>query len=175
MPKTREEKTRMLEEIRERLSRSQSAVLTDYRGLTVEEISDLRRKLRDKGVEFVVVKNTLAWIAARDLGLEGLRPHLDGPTAIAFGVADPVAPAKGVLDFIDEKKKMEVKAGVLAGKVISLEEIKSLAKLPSRTELLARVLGCLQSPLVGLASCLQAPLRGFATAVDALREKQAAG
>lgn len=164
----------MLEDLRGKLSGAQSAVLTDYRGLTVAEVSELRRRLQEKGVEFVVVKNTLAWIAAKELGLEGLRPFLEGPTAIAFGREDPVAPAKGILDFIDDKKKMDVKAGVLQGKVIGLDEVKSLAKLPSRTELLSRLLGCLQGPMVGLASCLQAPLRGFATAVDALREKQAA-
>ncbi len=175
MPKSRQEKARMLEDIRGKFSGAQTAVLADYRGLTVAEVSELRRRLKEKGVDFVVVKNTLAWIAAKEMGLDGLRPFLEGPTAIAFGMEDPAAAAKGVLDFIEDKKKMTVKAGVLDGKVIDLEAVKALAKLPSRAELLARVLGCLQGPLAGLASCLQAPLRGFTTAVDAVREKRAGG
>ncbi len=173
MPKSRSEKERLLAEVREKLSRAQAAVLADYRGLTVAEMDELRRRLREKGVEFRVVKNTLTWLAARDLGLEALKPHLEGPTAIAFGYDDPVAAAKGILDFADETKKMSVKAGVLEGRVIGLDDLKALARLPSRAELLARVLGGLRAPLVNMASCLQAPLRGLVVAVEALRAKQA--
>lgn len=173
MPKSRREKAEILEQVRHRLARCQGAVLTDYRGLTVAEMEDLRRRLREKGVEFAVVKNSLAWIAAREMGLDALKPHLEGPTAIAFGSDDPVAAAKGVVDFVEENKKMAIKAGILEGRVITLEEVKRLARLPSRAELLARVLGGLRAPLVGLAGCLQAPLRGFATAVEGLRAKRA--
>lgn len=163
----------MVAELKDKLARAQSLVLADYRGLTVGEVSDLRHKLRESGVEFKVVKNTLAAIAAREVGMEGLDRFLTGPTAIAIGLDDPVAPAKGLLDFIEERKKMEIKGGVLDGKVIGLAEVKSLARLPSRNELLARVLGALQAPLAGFAGCLQAPLRGFVTAVDALRRRKA--
>lgn len=173
MPKSREAKSAMVAELKEKFSQAQSLVLADYRGVTVEEVSSLRRKLSESGVEFKVVKNTLAGIVARDLGLGELDRFLEGPTAIAFGLNDPIAPAKGLLDFIEERKKMGIKGGVLNGKVIDLADVKSLARLPSRNELLARVLGVMQAPLAGLAGCLQAPLRGFATAVDALQRKQA--
>lgn len=173
MPKSRAEKEALLQEVRDRLRRAQGAVLLDYRGLTVAEMDELRRRLRERGVELRVVKNTLAWLAAREMGLEGLRPHLDGPTAIAFGYDDPVAVAKGVLDYAEETKKVQLKGGVLEGRVIGLAEVKALARLPGRAELLARVLGGLRAPLAGLAGCLQAPLRGFAGAVEALRAKQA--
>lgn len=172
MPKSREAKGAMVKELREKFAQAQSLVLTDYRGVTVEEVSALRRKLRESGVDFKVVKNTLAGIAARDAGLEDLDRLLEGPTAIAFGADDPVAPAKGLLDFIEERKKMEIKGGVLNGKVIDLVAVKALARLPSRTELLARVLGVMQAPLAGFAGCLEAPLRGFANAVEALQRKQ---
>lgn len=173
MPKTREKKAAIVEELREKFQNAQSVVLTDFRGINVEEITELRRKLRESQVDFVVAKNTLTWLVARDMGLDGLKAHLTGPTAIAFGMKDAVAPAKVISDFIKEKKKMEIKAGVLSGKVISLDEVKALADLPPREILLAKLLGCIQAPLVNMASVLQAPLRGFATAVDALRQKQA--
>lgn len=173
MPKSREEKSALVEALREKFSRAEAMVLADYRGLNVAEVNDLRRKLRAAQVEFAVVKNTLAWLVARDMGLEDLRPYLEGPTAIAFGMKDPAATAKGVADFVKDTKKMEIKAGVLNGKVISLDEIKALAELPPREVLLAQVLGCLRAPLAGMASVLQAPLRGFATAVDALHRQRA--
>ncbi len=172
MAKSRAEKAGVLEALRERFSKAESMVLADYRGLDVAEMTELRRKLRESQVEFAVVKNTLAWRVARDLGLEDLRPHLEGPTAIAFGMKDAVAPAKGITNFIKDKKKLEIKAGVLNGKVINLDEVKALAELPSREVLLAKALGCLRAPLAGLATVLQAPLRGFVTAVDALRRER---
>lgn len=173
MSKSREAKGAMVAELKEKFSRAQSFVLADYRGLTVEEVGALRRKLQESGVEFKVVKNTLAGIAARDAGLEGLDRFLEGPTAIAFSPDDPVSPAKGLLNFIEERKKMEIKVGVLNGRVIDFAAVKSLARLPSRNELLAQVLGVMRAPLAGFAGCLQAPLRGFVTAADALQRKNA--
>lgn len=172
--KTKQQKAETLEALREKMGKSQSAILADYMGLNVEEVTELRRKLREAGVEFLVVKNTLVNIVASEMGLDSLKSHLAGPTAIAFGVDDPVAPAKGLSEFMRDKKKMAFKAGVLSGKVISLEEVKALADIEPRPVLLAKALGAMQSPLVGFASVLQAPIRSFATAVDALRKQRAA-
>ncbi len=174
MPKTREEKAQELADLRDKMARAQAMVLTSYQGLNVAEISDLRRRLREARVEFKVVKNTLARLVANELGLAELDPHLTGPTAIAFGLDDPVAPAKGIAEYVRDQKKLEIKVGVLNGKVIGVATVQALAELPPKNELLAKVLGAVQSPLVGLASVLNAPLRGFITAVAALRDQRQA-
>lgn len=172
MPKSREEKAKEFADLKDKLSRAQAAILADYKGLTVAEITELRRKLGASKVDFKVVKNTIATLAARELGLEGLESALKGPTAIAFGYDDPVAPAKGLSEFIKDAKKMEIKAGVLNGKVIGIDDIKKLSELPSKEVILGKLLGCIQAPLVGLASVLQAPIRGCAIALNAIREKR---
>ncbi len=174
MSKSRKQKEAEYAAVKDSLSRAQVAILADYRGLTVEEITELRRKLDASKVEFRVVKNTITGLVAKELGVEGLHSFLEGPTAIAFGYDDPVAPAKGLSDFIKDKKKMEIKAAVLEGRVIGLEEVKRLSELPTKEVLLAKVLGSLQAPLVGLASVLQAPMRGCAIALNAVREKREA-
>lgn len=176
MTKTRQVKAEDLAEIKSKLASVQSAFLTDFRGLNVEEVTDLRRKLHENNVDFKVVKNTLVSIAAREVGLHGLEPYLQGPTAIAYGVDDPAVAAKGLMDFIKNRKKLEVKAGILNGRIITPEDVKVLADLPPRPELLAKLAGCMQSPMVGFARVLQAQLRSFVFAVAALqRQKEAAG
>lgn len=171
-----EEKSQVVAEIRAKIEQSQSWILADYRGITVKEATQLRAKLRNAGVDFKVVKNTLTKRAADELGIVGLDPHLEGPTAIAFGLTDPAAPAKILNDFIKEAKKLTIKAGVVDGKVIDPEGVKALADLPPREVLLAQVLGALQGPLVGLANVLQGPIRKFGYALEDLRkQKEAAG
>lgn len=169
-----EAKKQVVEEIKVRFQNMQAAVLTDYRGLNVAEVTELRNKLRDAGVEFKVLKNTLTQIAANEVGLEGLEPYLAGPTAIAFGVNDPVAPAKILAEFAKVHKALEIKGGVLENKVIDFEGVKALADLPSREVLLAQVLGGMQTPMYGFAGSLQGVLRKFVYALDAVREKKAA-
>jgi len=169
-----ETKKQMVEEIKERLQKIQGAVLTDYRGLNVAEVTELRNKLREAGIEYKVLKNTLTKRAANEIGLEGLDPYLEGPTAIAFGVNDPVAPAKIVSDFAKIHKALEIKAGILENKVIDDSGVKALADLPSREVLLAQVLAGMQSPMYGFAGSLQGILRKFVYALDAVREKKAA-
>lgn len=164
----------VVKEIKEKLEASQGAVLTDYRGLDVAEVTELRNKLRDAGVEFKVVKNTLTRIAANQIGLEGLDPYLEGPTAIAFGLNDPVAPAKILSDFAKAHKDLEIKAGILEGRVIGIDGVKALADLPSREVLLAKVLGGMQAPMYGFAGVLQGTLRSLVYALNAVREKKAA-
>ncbi|KUK83889.1 MAG: 50S ribosomal protein L10 [Pelotomaculum thermopropionicum] len=172
MPISREQKEVVVKELKEKFESAQSAVLTDYRGLNVAEATRLRRKLREGGCEFKVVKNTLTGLAARQVGLTGLDPYLEGPVAIAFS-QDPVAPAKILSEFIRENKKMVIKAGVLEGKVLDARKVKDLADLPSREVLLARVLGGMQSPLSGTASVLAGTLRSFVYALEAIRKQRA--
>jgi large subunit ribosomal protein L10 len=162
----------IVQEVKEKLSKSQVVILTDYRGLNVAEITDLRRQLREEGIEFKVVKNTLTKIAAGELGYESLKDHLEGPTAVAFGYQDPVTAAKILAKFAKGNEKLEIKAGMLAGGVIDLEAIRALADLPSREVLLGRVLGAFQSPLTAFAGVLQGNIRNLIQVLNAIREEK---
>lgn len=157
----REEKKRIVAEIAEKLRTSKSAILADYRGLNVAQMTELRKKLREAGCEIKVYKNTLARRATAEVGLTELDPYLVGPTAIAFGPEDPVAPAKILAEFAKQNEALELKAGVVEGRVVGAEEIQAIAKLPSREGLLAMLL-----------SVLQAPIRNFALAVKAVADKK---
>jgi large subunit ribosomal protein L10 len=170
--KALEEKGRAIERIRDSLSRSRSAVLTDYRGLNVAQDTRLRKTLREAGVEYKVAKNTLIRIAARDAGLEGLDQYLEGPTAIAFSYDDPVTPARLLMGFARENRQLEIKAGLLDGRVIASDQVRWLADLPSREVLLARVACGMTAPLTGFASVLQGTIRGFVYGLDALRRQR---
>ena len=119
-----------MEDIKTKFETCKSAVLIDYRGLTVEEVTNLRNKFREAGVEYRVLKNTMIRRAVDALGMEGLEPVLEGPTAVAFGMEDAVAPAKIISDFIKETEKTEIKAGVLEGKVVDVAAVKALAAEP---------------------------------------------
>lgn len=132
----------------------------DYRGLTVEEVTNLRKQLRDAGVEMKVIKNSILSRAAKKVGLDGLDEVFTGPTAVAFSNDDVVAPAKIIDEFAKDAKALEIKGGVIEGKVSSVEQITALAKLPNREGLLSMLL-----------SVLQAPVRNVAYAVKAVAEK----
>lgn len=149
-------KKQIVEEIKEKFSKAQSAVIVDYRGLNVEEVTELRKKMREAGVDYKVYKNTLTRLAAKETGYEALLGDLTGPNAIAFGYHDPVTPAKILNDFAKDHKKLELKAGVVEGKYCNLEEIKAIAEIPPREVLLAKLLGSIKSPLSNLAYLLQA-------------------
>ena len=168
------EKQSIVSELKGKISASKGAVLTSYRGLTVAQDTQLRRKLREGGVEYRVVKNTMTRIAAQELGIEGLDVYLEGPTALAISESDPVAPARIISDFIKENKlkTLEVKAGLLEGKVIDAEGVKALAELPSREVLLSRALAGMQSPIVGFVNVLQGSLRKFVYALEAVRKQK---
>ncbi|MDD4237528.1 MAG: 50S ribosomal protein L10 [Desulfotomaculaceae bacterium] len=172
MPISKAEKEIIIEELKEKFDNSKVAILADYQGLNVAEATRLRRRLREAGCEFKVAKNTLVDLVVKRQGLDELAPFLKGPVGIAFG-NDPVAPAKVLADFIREAKKMEIKVGVLDGKVIDAKAVKELADLPSREVLLARVLGGMQAPLYGFAGVLQGTLRSFVYALEAVRKQQA--
>ncbi|MEN6412861.1 MAG: 50S ribosomal protein L10 [Veillonellales bacterium] len=173
MPVTAEKK-QIVEELKEKLSNTKGAVITNYRGLNVAQDTKLRRKLREAGVEYRVVKNTMTRIAAQETGLAGLAPVLEGPTAIAMSYTDPVAPAKLISDFIKENKlqALEIKAGLVEGQVIDAKGVKELAGLPPKEVLIAKMLGSMQSPVVGLVNVLQGSIRNLVYALDAVRQQK---
>jgi len=171
---TRNAKEAAVQELVEKLGQAQGVVLTDYRGISVNKMSDLRRQLRQAGVELKVVKNTLAKRAADELGIAGLDQYLEGPTALAFSLTDPVAPAKQVSEFIKTSKILEIKAGLVEGKVISASGVQALADLPSREVLIAQVVGAMAAPLSGFLNVLQGPVRKLGYALEAVRKQKEA-
>ena len=166
------EKEKAIEELAELIGRSKGAILTDYRGFTVAEITELRKRLREQNAEYHVVKNTLFKRALQNG--EGLHPHLEGPTAIAFALEDPVGPAKAILDFIREKRKGEVKAGFIDGQVYTEPQVGELSKLPPRDVLVAMVIGSIQSPITGLIGTLDGIISNFVRTLQAVADKQGA-
>ncbi len=175
MSANRAEKERVVAELQEKFSEAASTILTDYRGLSVAESTELRKRLREAGVEYKVVKNTLGRLAAKDAGHDGLNDYLVGPTAIAFAFDDPVAPAKILAGFMKEFKKVQFKAGLLRGQLIDQDQFQELADLPSREELLAKVVGGMQAPIAGFNNVLAGMLRGLVYSVEDLRKKKEAG
>ncbi|MCX7781364.1 MAG: 50S ribosomal protein L10 [Negativicutes bacterium] len=168
------EKQQAVAELKEKLSTTKGAVITNYRGINVALDTKLRRKLREAGVEYKVVKNTLTRIAASEAGITGLDQYLEGPTAIAMSYSDPVAPAKVISDFIKENKlqTMEIKAGLVEGKVIDDKGVKALASLPPREVLIAKMLGSMQAPITGFVNVLQGNIRNLVYALEAVRKQK---
>ena len=154
MPTARKEAA--VQELRDRLAESQNLFLTDFQGLTVEEITKLRGELRKDGSTYAVVKNTLFKIAAGEDIAKQLDEFLAGPTGIVFAGADPVAPAKAIKQFADDSKKLGIKAAIVDGKFVDKSQIEALAALPPKIELIARLVGTLASPLRGLVTVLRA-------------------
>jgi large subunit ribosomal protein L10 len=166
-------KAESVEAITKKFSAAKSIFLTDYSGLTVEAITQLRRDLRKSKVEYLVVKNTLARISARNAGYEAIVPHLDGPTAVALGMDDPVAPARVIANFVKgDRDKPKIKACLLEGQLYEGAQAIELAKLPSRNELIAKLLGSMNAPLSGMAQVLSGVLRNFVYALNAVAEKK---
>lgn len=146
-----EQKAKIVDEIADKLKASKTVVIVDYRGLTVAEVTELRKQLRDAGVEFKVYKNSLTRRAAEAVELNNLNESLTGPNAIAFSNEDVIAPAKILNDFAKKHEALEIKAGVIEGNIASAEEVKALAELPSREGLLSMLLSVLQAPMRNLA------------------------
>jgi len=159
---SREKKTQIIDRLEEAFFRCNITILTDYRGLTTSEITDLRRKLQESGSEYKVVKNTLARFAATRAGKDDLVNSIEGPLAIAFGYGDITAPAKVLAGYIrDSKSSMSIKGGLLGDRLLTIEDVMTLSTLPSREILISRVLGQIKSPVSALVGCLSHPLRGF--------------
>lgn len=174
MDNPRPEKVAVVDEVRQRFSESDAALLTEYRGIDVTEMQALRRALREAGGEYKIYKNTLVRFAARDLGIE-IEELLVGPTAIAFvpseGTGDPVMVAKALRDFAKGNPNLVVKGGVLGDKLLSEGDAKALAEIAPREELLAKLAGLMAAPMQQLAGLLQALPRDFAYGLQALIEQ----
>ncbi|GIM33553.1 50S ribosomal protein L10 [Paraclostridium bifermentans] len=160
MRKAIEVKSHVVAEIVEKLQNCSSAIVVDYKGLTVEEVTELRKKMRDAGVEYKVYKNTLVRKAAKEVGIEQFNDELlVGTNAIAFGHEDPVAPARIIKEFMDSHPKMELKMGVVEGEFYGKEDIVAFANIPSREVLLAKLLGSLKAPVSNFAYLLDAMIK----------------
>jgi len=170
----RAEKQAAVRELKDMLLGAKGAVLTNYRGLNVAMDTNLRRRLREAGVEYRVIKNTLTRIAAKDAGIDGMERYLEGPTAIALSTVDPVLPAKVLADFIRENRlqALEVKAGLVEGKVVDAGGVKALASLPPREVLLAQLLGTMQAPIAGFVRALGALPGNLVYALEAVRKQK---
>jgi large subunit ribosomal protein L10 len=167
---TRVDKTKAVAELADRFRSSSGAVLTEYRGLSVAHLRQLRTALRGNA-DYIVVKNTLTRIAAQEAGVSGIAELLVGPSAIAFITGDPVEASKGLKAFGKDHPALVVKGGVLDGKTLSPEEIKTLAELESREVLLAKLAGAMKASMSGAAALFAAPLAKTARTVEALRVK----
>jgi len=173
LPRARkEQKAEQVELLTEKLKTAKVAVLTDYRGLTVAQIQDLRGRLRGGDVEYRVIKNTLARRAAAAAGHAALEPELKGPVAIAFGYQDLGVPSRLINEFVRTTRlKLEIVGGLVEGRVFSPEQMRQLADLPSREALLAQLLGTLQSPVAQLVGIMQTPLQQLVGVLEAYRNK----
>ncbi len=167
---TKEFKNEKIEYYKKQFEQAKVAVVTDYRGLTVEEITELRRSLQAQNSDLTVTKNTLCKVASKDTNFEVIAKLMQGPTAIAFGFGDEVAAAKVLAKFIKENKKGEILGAVLDGNVLSADEAKKLASMPSREELIAKMLGSINSPATGLVYSINGVMSALVRALAAVRD-----
>jgi large subunit ribosomal protein L10 len=166
------QKKEVVATLAQEFSSAKTMVLVDYRGLTVEQDTELRTAMRKAGVEYKVVKNTLAAFAMKENNVEGVDKFLKGPTAIAYSNTDLIAPAKVTSEFAKKFDKLEIKAGVIEGNLSSVNDINNLADLPPKEVLIARVLGGLNAPISGFANVLNANITGLVRVLNAISEKQ---
>lgn len=164
-------KENKIESIKEKLSKAQVAIVTEYKGLSVDEITNLRRRIQKENGDYTVTKNTLAKIAVKGTDFEILTECFKGPIALALGFKDQVGPAKAIANFIKEVKKGEIIAAALDGKLLSAEEAKALATLPSKEEIYAKMLGCVNSPASGIANSVNGVLTKLVRTLDAVKDK----
>lgn len=168
------EKQQIVDELSDKFSRSKVVIVTDYKGLDVAAMTDLRKKLRDADVEFKVVKNSLLVRAAEDSDAALIKDQFKGPSAVALSYDDPVAPAKVLTDFAKANDKLEIKTGVMSGKVLDLDAIKALSDLPSRDVLLAQMLSALNGVPTSLVSALADLPRRMVNVLQAIKDQKEA-
>lgn len=168
------QKESLVEEIKARLTSVEGLIMVDYRGLTVKEMQELRGKVRDAGGDITVYKNRLTQIALRELAMPSLDDYLTGPTAFVFAGADAVGPAKAVQDFSKAHPALEIKGGLVQNQVLDAAGVKMIASLPSREELVAKLMGVLLSPVRGFMGMANAPASAFARVVQAVADQKAA-
>jgi large subunit ribosomal protein L10 len=176
LPRARkEQKAEQVELLTEKLKKARVAVLTDYRGLTVSQMQELRGRLRTGDVEYRVVKNTLVRRAAEAAGVPALQSELEGPLAIAFGYEDLSLPAKLINEFVRTTRlKLDIKGGLVEGRVFSPDQVKQLADLPSRESLIAQLMGTMQAPVGQLVGIMQTPLQQLMGVLNAYKTKMEA-
>ena len=172
MSKNFELKQQVVADIKAKFEKAGSVVIVDYRGINVEQVTELRKQFRGAGVEYVVLKNTLVKRALAELNIEGLDTILEGPSAFAFGYEDPVAPAKIITEYIKKNKKISVKCGMVDKKVIDVAGVKALADLPPKEVLIAKMMGSLNAPITNFVGVLSATLRSLVYAIDAIRKQK---
>lgn len=170
--KVLENKKQIVSELSENLKAARTGIIVNYKGITVEDDTKLRKELRDSGSHYKVVKNTLLRLALDEAGISGLDSFLEGTTAIAVNKDDYVAPAKILAEFAEKNEKFEIKAGFIDGKAASAVEIKTLASLPPKEVLVAQVLRGLNGPISGLVTVLNGTIKGLVVALNAIAEKQ---
>jgi large subunit ribosomal protein L10 len=168
----KKEKEALVAHLHEKFKEAKAAILTDFTGLNVEQITQLRRTLKQQAAEYTVVKNTLLRRASRDTDMELLMEHFAGPIAIALVYEDPVLPAKILTEFSKEQPALEVKAGMVKGTVLDSQKIKTLATLPSREVLLAKLLSLLTYPHTRLVQVLNSPVQGLVSTLNGIAKKK---
>jgi large subunit ribosomal protein L10 len=169
------QKATQIDELVDRLSRSQLTIIADYRGLSVDALQGFRARLKPLEAEFKVAKNTLTRIAAEQVGIEGLEPQLEGPTAILFAYGDIVAPAKAISDFARTSRILQVRAGVLNNQVVTPADVEAISSLPPREELLGKLVGLLASPMTRTVGVLSGPSRSVVYLANARAEQLGGG
>ncbi|MDR0347739.1 MAG: 50S ribosomal protein L10 [Coriobacteriales bacterium] len=166
-------KVELVNKIRENLSAADAVWVVDYRGLTVKQAEDLRARIREQGASFKVYKNSFAERALTELGLPSLGAILEGPSAFVFVSGDPVASAKTIKGFAKENEKLELKGGLLNGAIVTADQIRAIADLPSREELIAKLIGSIRSPLTGIVQVLNGPASKLVRTIGAIADKAA--
>jgi large subunit ribosomal protein L10 len=172
MPLTRNDKEEILADYENGLAKAPHAFLLDYQGITVPQVTELRSRVRKGGGEYVVVKNTIALRAIDSKALAQLKEHFVGPTAVAFSLTDPVAVAKALTDYAKDVPAIKLKAGMVEGRAIAADQIKDIASLPSREELIAKLLFLMQSPVTRFVRVLAAVPQSFVMVLDQVRKKK---
>jgi large subunit ribosomal protein L10 len=166
------EKTQAISELEAAIGKARNAFLIDFKGVTVPQVTELRKQVRETGSKYLVVKNTLALIALKDSPMIGMKDRFNGPTAVAYNSTDAVKLAKALTRFAKDVPAMHFKGAMLDGQVVPAEQIQTIASLPSREELISRLLFVLQSPIRGLATVLQANIRNLAVVLDQVAKQK---
>jgi len=171
----REQKAAAVSELSEGLAHATNAFVLEFKGITVPQVTELRKQVRETGSEYIVVKNTLALIAVKDSPLKTLEKQFSGMTAVAYNTTDAVALAKALTKFAKDVPTVQFKGAMLNGQIVPASEIQNIASLPSREELVAKLLFILQSPIRGLVTVLNANIRNLAVVLDQIAKQQSGG
>jgi large subunit ribosomal protein L10 len=169
---SKDEKAKVIEQLKEEITKSTVAIVTDYRGLTVGEITTLRRGLQEKNAEYSVIKNTLAKLAVKGTSYEPLSQFFVGPTAIVLGSDDLAGPAKVLTQFMKKAKKVTVKGGLLEGNVLDEAAVKQLAEMPTIDELRSKIMGSINAPTIGILNCVNGVARALVVCIDQVRQQK---